>query len=313
MKYRLLITALILALSVVACESDSTDDAENSEKTSEESEQTDDEADTKGTLTFAFQPQENPEGLELDTERFAEFVGERTGYDVEVFLPTNYAAVVEALRSGNADVAYFSGLPYLHAHNEAGVELLVVEARDGDPFYYSQWYALADSDIDELADLEGRSIAFTSPSSTSGFLFPMAELIDQGLVEAKGDPKDFFENVTYAGGYEQALMALVNGRVEGAAASDYALSTYLSEEDQAKLKVIARQGPVPTHGLAVHPDVDEETKTAIRDALLALNEEEHQELLESVYGAEELVERTHDEHVSALEHATEVVDIESSL
>jgi phosphonate transport system substrate-binding protein len=302
MSLRFLMAILIVALSLVAC--DSSDSGDRAE---------DDKSGPVGTLTFAFQPQENPDGLQLDVERFAEFVGERTNHDVEVFLPTNYASVVEALRSGNADVAYFSGLPYLHAHEKAGAQLLVVEERDGNPYYYSQWYALADSDIEELSDLEGRSIAFTSPSSTSGFLFPLAEVIDQGLLARGGDPQSFFDNVLYAGGYQQALMALVNGRVEAAAASDYALQTYLSEEEQAKLKVIARQGPVPTHGLAIHPDIDAELKEAIRDALLELNEEEHRELLTSVYGAEKLVVQDHDEHVSALRHAYELVDLDSTL
>ena len=302
MPLRLLLATLVVTLALVACDSDESSDRA-----------TDDNSQPVGTLTFAFQPQENPDGLQLDVERFAEFIGERTNHEVEVFLPTNYASVVEALRSGNADIAYFSGLPYLHAHEKAGVELLVVEERDGNPFYYSQWYALADSDIEELSDLEGRSIAFTSPSSTSGFLFPLAEVIDQGLLEKGGDPQAFFDTVLYAGGYQQALMALVHGRVEAAAASDYALQTYLSEEDQARLKVIARQGPVPTHGLAIHPDIDDELKEAIRDALLELNEEEHRDLLTSVYGAEKLVVQDHEEHVSALRRAYELVDLDSTL
>ena len=85
-------------------------------------------------LIFAFQPQENPEGLQLNGKKLAEFMEKETGIKCEIFVPTSYAAVVEALRGNNAHVAYFSGWPYLIAHNTAGVELLVAEERDGKPF-----------------------------------------------------------------------------------------------------------------------------------------------------------------------------------
>lgn len=294
-----LIALSLTALMVTGCDSDADGDEAVDEDPVE--------------LSFAFQPQENPEGLQLDAEQLGAFITEQTGYDVEIYLPTSYAAVVEALRSENADVAYFSGLPYMMAHDMAGAELLVVEERDGQPFYYSQWYALEDSDIDSLDDLQDRSIAFTSHSSTSGFLFPMAEVIEQGLVEEGGEPGDFFGDVVYAGGYQQALQSLVNNQVEAAAASDYALETYLSEEERERIKVIAEQGPVPTHGLAIRGDLDDEIKETVRQALLELNSEEHTELLRSVYGAERLVEVDHDDHVDALQRAYELVDLDNDI
>lgn len=300
--------AVFAALALVFTGCDTSEESDDSE-TAKSAEEDEEEA---RTLTFAFQPQENPEGLQLEADKFAEYISEETGYEVEVYLPTTYASVVEALRSENADVAYFSGLPYLTAHNEADVELLVVEERDGNPHYYSQWYVGADSDIEELADLEERPIAFTSPSSTSGFLFPMAKVIDEGLVEEKGDPKSFFGEVIYAGGYEQALLALVNGQVDAAAASDYAFDLYLDEEQQEQIRVLTRQGPVPTHGLAIRSELPDEVKDKVREALLKLNDEENRELLDSVYGAEKLVERSHEDHVSALDHARSVVDFDTS-
>ena len=76
-------------------------------------------------LVFAFQPQENPEALTPNAKKLAEYLGTKIGIKSNVFMPTSYAAVVEALRSKNADVAYFSGWPYLIAHNTADVELLI--------------------------------------------------------------------------------------------------------------------------------------------------------------------------------------------
>lgn len=304
----LLLVGALVALA--GCEKKEEATGESAEATEEAAaeETTDQEEEAEvEELVFAFQPQANPEAITPDAEKLAEHLSKEIGVDAKVFMPTNYAGVVEALRAGNADVAYFSGWPYLVAHNEAGAELVVVEERDGQPFYYSQWYALKDGDINSLADLKGKDIAFTSPTSTSGYLFPLAKVIEEDLVEKQGDPKDFFGEVLYAGGYEQALKALVNGKVAAAAASDYAFDRYLNDEERAKLKVLTKQGPVPTHGIAVRGELSDEMTEKIKNALLTLNEPENKELLESVYGAEKLVARTHDEHVGALSKALELV------
>ncbi len=258
-------------------------------------------------LIFAFQPQENPEGMEPSTKKLAEYLSAQIGIPCEVFLPTSYAAVVEALRSENADVAYFSGWPYLIAHNTADVELLVAEERSGKPFYYSQWFVAKDSAYQSLGDLKGKPISFTSPTSTSGYLFPLAKVIEEGHLKTGQDPREFFSDVLYAGGYEASLKALSNGKVEAAAASDYALARYLTPEEQAKIRVLTSQGPAPTHGIAARKALPQEVRDKIKAALLTLNEPEHQGLLKSVYGAERLIERGHDEHVGPLDKAQQLV------
>jgi phosphonate transport system substrate-binding protein len=257
------------------------------------------------TLTFAFQPQENPEKLQLNAKALTEFLSRELGQPVKIYLPTDYAAVVEALRGGHAHVAYFSAWPYLLAHHLAGAEVILAEERDGQTFYFSQWYARADGGPATLADAKDKRAAFTAPSSTSGYLFPYAKLVDEKLVAPKGDPKKFFSQVLFAGGYEQALKALVNDQVDVAAASDYALARFLSPEQQAQVKVIAKQGPVPTHCLAVKSTLSPALTGKIRAALLKLNEPAHKDLLKSVYGAQKLVPVTHADHVGALAKALE--------
>lgn len=258
-------------------------------------------------LVFAFQPQANPESISPDAKKLGDFLSEQIGVDVEIYLPTTYAGVVEALRSGNADVAYFSGWPYLVASKKANAQLLVAEVRNGNPFYHSHWYVLKDSDYQSLSDLEGKKASFTSPTSTSGYLFPVAKLIEQGALEKEGDPKDFFSEIIYAGGYQQSIRALLEGQVDAAAASGYALDLYFDEEQKSKIRTLTKQGPVPTHGVAVRGGVPDEIKTKIKRALLSLNKDKNKSLLKSVYGAEQFVEREHGEHVGPLQKALDLI------
>lgn len=270
-------------------------------------------ADDPRELVVAFQPQENPEKLQLNARAMTAFLSKEIGMPVKVYLPTDYAAVVEALRAGHAHVAYFSAWPYMLAHKLAGADLIAAEERGGQTFYYSQWYTRNDSGIESLKDARGRKAAFTAPSSTSGYLFPLAKLVEEGLIGKRGNPMTHFSQVTFAGGYEQALKALVNKQVDVAAASDYALSRYLKPEEQARVKVIARQGPVPTHCIAAKNSLSQPLREKVRAALLKLNEPGHKDLLKSVYGAEKLVASTHDQHVAALTKALELTGLDYPL
>jgi phosphonate transport system substrate-binding protein len=233
-------------------------------------------------------------------------LSEKLGIEVKVHLPTHYAAVIEAMRFGHADAAYFSARPYLMAHEAAGAEALVAEVRtNGETFYYSQWYALKDSGIKTLADAKGKTGAFTSPTSTSGYLYPMAKLVKDGHIEKGGKPDDFFSRHVFAGGYEQALRALLAGQADVAAASDYALEKYLTPEERERIVVISRQGPVPSHLIAVRDDLPQNLKDKLRDTLLNMDPK----TLKEVYGAEKFKAVTHEEHVAALDEALELTGI----
>jgi phosphonate transport system substrate-binding protein len=263
-------------------------------------------------LVMAFQPQEDVTKLEPNAMQLVKYLEGRVGCEVRHYMPTDYTAVVEALRGKQADIAYFSAWPCALAETMADVEVFAAEKRTEGPFYWSQWYVLADSPYRSLADLKGKKVAFTSQTSTSGFLFPYAKLIEEGVLPPRGDPKSVFADVLFAGGYEQALKALVAGQVEAAAASDYAFPRYLKPEEQARVRVIAKQGPVPSHCLAYRKALPEATKAKIREAFLALNEEANRELLKKVYGAEGLV-AVDGNHLAGLKKALEQTGVATAI
>jgi phosphonate transport system substrate-binding protein len=303
MRYDFGRVSMVLCVAAALALAPGCDKSESSEDTKAAATETEEQEQKIEKLIFAFQPQANPQGLSPNVDKLSKYLGDQIGVETKVFLPQTYAAVVEALRAKNADVAYFSGWPYLIAHREANAEILVAEVREGNPYYYSHWYVRSGSGVEELADLRGKDASFTSPTSTSGYLFPTAKLVEEGLLESGEDPAKFFGNVIFAGGYQQSLMALVNGKVDAAAASNYAFDLYLSDEQKEQVETLTRQGPVPTHCVAVRGGLPDDLKEKIREALLSLNEPENRELLESVYGAEKFVPRTHEEHVTALEKA----------
>ncbi len=253
-------------------------------------------------LVFAFQPQKDPAGIKAAADRMAAALARKLGRPVEVLIPLAYSATVQALVSRRADVAWVSSLPFLLAQRDGGAELLLAEVRT-DPSgrrrtdYDSVFVVPADSPLRTMEDLKRNAkslrMAFTSNTSTSGFVFPYARLVREGLLRKGQPPEEAFRSVAYAGGYTQALEQLLAGRADVAAVSDYTVegprrTAYLPEERQKQLRILARTPGVPTHVVAVRGGMDPRTRAAIRTALLELARSDPA-LLSDVYGASGLV------------------------
>lgn len=257
------------------------------------------------TLTIAYLPQENPEALLPKAEAISKHLSKKLGMPVKTYVPIDYEAVIEALRAGHAQVAFISSWPYILANQMADAWIIAGELRGGSNFYFSQYYARKDRGINTLADLRGKTVAFSSPTSGSAYLFPIAKLVEEGLIKNGDEANRFFKGIMFSGGYEQSLKALARGEVDAAGAADHAFNQYLTPEEQGKIKVISRQGPVPVHGVAVKGNLPHELVARIQRAILDLNEPENQPLLK-LYGAEGYTAVTHDLYSASVRKAIEL-------
>jgi len=240
-------------------------------------------AQEEAALTLAFIPQENPDKLLGDIEAITAWLSERIGVPVDGFVTFDHAAAVEALRNGDADVSFMGALPFVLAEAEVGAEALLSEVYRGAPTYRGRVFVRRDSGIATLADLRGRDIAFADPISESGYLFPLDEFVQAGLIADAGAAETFFGSVFFAGGYQQAMQAMAGGLVDAAAASQYA-DLLLTPDQQAEVVWIAESEPIPSHVVIARPGLDPALKQAFIAAMLALNEPENRALLAYVYG-----------------------------
>ncbi len=266
------------------------------------------------TLVFSFQKQKNPDEIQATAKTVAEFLTAKLGKKVEVLVPTSYGTTAQGLISKKVHVAYMDSLPYLLASSETELEIAVVEKRKERTEYDSLIVVAKDSPIKTIADLKGKSIAFTSQTSTSGFLFPYAKLIQDKAIKKADDLKVFFSEIVYAGGYDKALLAVATGQTDAAAFSDYAFEgpkadIYGSAENRAKLRVLARIPGVPTHLVTTSKSLSPELRKKIREALLDLGKEKP-ELLASVYGSTGLIKPVAANHVAKTKAALKATNLE---
>jgi phosphonate transport system substrate-binding protein len=256
------------------------------------------------TLVVSFIPLANPEKLAPQAEAIADYLSEKLGLPVDVLVPTEYAPVVEALRSGRAHVAFVGTLAAAMAYRLADAYPILMEIQRGQPFYHSQYYVRAESEIRSLADLAGKAVAYTSPTGGSGFVFPVSMLVDEGLLAPGGDPKGFFREVVFAGGDELVLKAVLRGDVDAGATSDYALDLVLRPDEREQLRAIARI-QVPGHQVVVNGSLPHSLVARIQSALLELGTPANRSLLKAVYGADGFVPAT----LAALEPVVRAAEV----
>ena len=258
------------------------------------------------TITIGFIPVEKADELTPKAQALEQFLENKLGVDVELVVPTNYETIIEGMRFGHIDAAFMDTGPAWITHQRTGAEVVLAELVAGKVNYQATIWALAENDsINSLEDTVGKRVAFTSITGSSGFVRPMGTLVTEGHIQIEGDDivalqsalAENFESYTFAGGYKAALQLLLNGNVDVAFASDIAPKKYLNLEDQAKLRQVATIGPVPSHVFMVNADMSKSTRDALVDALIELNYDENNYILQNLYGAEALVPTTTTMHI----------------
>jgi len=136
------------------------------------------------TLIFAYTPVEDPAVYKEAWSDFLTHLENETGKSVVFFPVQSNAAQIEAMRSGRLHIAGFNTGSNPLAVNCAGFNpFTIMASEDGNFGYEMEIITYPDSGIETPADIKGKQLAFTSPTSNSGFKAPSAILkADFGLV-----------------------------------------------------------------------------------------------------------------------------------
>ncbi|MDI1496342.1 MAG: Phosphonate ABC transporter, periplasmic phosphonate-binding protein [Cenarchaeum symbiont of Oopsacas minuta] len=258
-------------------------------------------------LTIGFIPIEKAQSVSAQASAFESYLETKmAGVDIMITIPTDYETIIEGMRFGHIDAAFMDTGPAWIAHERTGAEVILAEVINGKINYQATVWALADDDsIQEISDLVGKRVAFTSITGSSGFIRPMGTLVTEGYVEIKGNDiislektlDESFESHTFAGGYKGALTLLLNKNVDVAFGSDIAPQKYLKPQEQSKLRAVTTLGPVPSHVFVTSPNLPDSTIKSLTDALVDLNGMENNHILQDLYGAEALLPTTTEMHI----------------
>lgn len=240
-------------------------------------------------------PSTDAQAIIRDGEILAAYIEQQTGYKVCVDVPNYYITVVEALGTGRADVAIMNTFSYLLAHSKYGAKAhLRVARRHGELSYKGEFIVRADSGIDSLPQLNGKTIAYVDPSSTSGFIYPKEMLRQRGIKTRQE---------MFANGHNQVVIKVYQGDVDAGAVFYSPPDAITGEVLDArckvvtqypdvyeKVRIIALTDSIPNDPVVVRKNLDETIRRAIIDALLQFQStHEGKEALMTIAGIEGFV------------------------
>ncbi len=243
---------------------------------------------TLDKVVVALKPDKNPELMLQEKRALEAFLSGELGRPAEVVIPLSAATILEGLANGTIDLGYLSATDMVNARNRRTARVLLAgEFSDGRTAYDSYWVVKKDAPYRSIEDLRGRPVAFASKTSTSGFIIPLLDLRSRGLIGEDGDAEAFFGrgNLYFGLGYVSAIERVLAGDAEAAAVSYYVLDRdkHLTPEQRAQLRMLQKQGPVPSHVIAVRSSLKEADAEVLRRAFAALNAPERTALRDKLF------------------------------
>ncbi|MEJ7931191.1 putative selenate ABC transporter substrate-binding protein [Ramlibacter sp. AN1015] len=220
-----------------------------------------------GTLRVTAIPDESPTELARKAAPLMRYLEERLAMPVRFTPVTDYAAAVEALVNGQVDLAWFGGFTFVQAHHRSGGKVIPLVQRAEDESFRSV-FITADAGIRSLADLKGRTLAFGSPSSTSGHLMPRSFLLAAGI-----DPDRDLRRVAFSGAHDATVAAVASGKVSAGALNASVWEKLLSEGkvDPQKVRVFHTTPPYYDYNWSVHADMPAARREALARAFTELS------------------------------------------
>ncbi|MDD3517526.1 MAG: phosphate/phosphite/phosphonate ABC transporter substrate-binding protein [Chromatiales bacterium] len=219
-------------------------------------------------LKVALLPDENASELIKRNQPLKDYLEKTLGKKVELIVTTDYSSMIEAMRFGRLDLAYFGPLSYVLAKSKSDIEPFAAMVSGGKPTYRSVLIMNTSAGINGFADVKGRNVAYGDKASTSSHLIPKTVLARNGLMSGR----DYAEH--FVGAHDAVAMAVQNGHADVGGLSEKIWEHLLERKliDPNKVKVLGYSDEYPQYPWAMRSNLKPELKAQIRDAFVDIDD-----------------------------------------
>jgi phosphonate transport system substrate-binding protein len=253
----------LLGLSLAACEDRSTPAAEGAAAPAARPKGLDPEL-----LRVALLPDESPSTIIKNNQPLKEYLEKTLNKKVELIVTTDYSSMIEAMRNGRLELAYFGPLSYVLCKSKCDVEPFAALQKGGLTTYQSVVIGNSAAGIHSLEDIRGKRMAYGDPASTSSHLIPKSILAEKGLT-VKQDYEEHF-----AGNHDAVAKNVEQGNAQAGGLSKPIFDSLIERKiiDPTKVKVLAESKPYPQYPWTMRADLDQDLKARIRKSFLDLKD-----------------------------------------
>ena len=220
------------------------------------------------TLKVALLPDEDAATIIKKHHAFKNHLAISLNREIELVVTTDYSSMIEAMRHGRIDIAYFGPLSYVMAKSKSEIEAFAAKSKHGSPTYQALLIVNASKGIKSYADMQGVEIAYGDPASTSSHLIPKSMLVAGGLKAGDNYQEHFL------GAHDAVAMAVQRGHAAVGGLSKPIFESLVERGviDSSKVKVFAESKPFPQYPWAFRSNLDNDLKQRIKQAFYQLKD-----------------------------------------
>ena len=223
-------------------------------------------------IRVALLPDENAATIIQNAQPLRAHLERALSRQIELVVTTDYSSMIEAMRFGRIEIAYFGPFSYVLARSRAPqIEPFAVGIERGSPTYNSVVIATAGGPVRALEDIRGRPFGFGDQASTSAHLVPRAMILQRAQLAGGRDYR-----VVHLGTHDGVARAVQNGQVPAGALSKPILDNLVRRGtvDAARITEVTQSDPIPNYPMVMQGNLAEPLKALIRGAFLELRDPE---------------------------------------
>lgn len=208
-------------------------------------------------------------GTRADFVPLFKAITRQTGLQFDLRVGQSYAAVIEAMKARQIDIAWFGPVSYVQARAAGAAELLAVPVQSGNTVYYAGIFVPAQSALHTLDDLRGKRVAFGDVNSSSSFTYQVAMMLAAGI-----DPARDLAAVRITGSHAASLAALAEHQVDAACLSfdSFERAVNTGAVKAADFRVLLRSDPIPNPPMAMSTALPQALKARLREAFAEVHQ-----------------------------------------
>jgi phosphonate transport system substrate-binding protein len=221
-------------------------------------------------INFGFISTESSQNLKDQWQPILDALSQKLGVKVNAFFASDYAGIIEGMRFGKVQVAWFGNESAMQAVDRSNGEVFAHKVNaDGTQGYYSLVGVPKDSQIKNLDDLlknaKSMSFGMGDPNSTSGFLVPSYYIFGKNNIEAK----TAFKAVRISN-HEANILAVANKQIDAAVFASDTMDRMTARlpEVAEKVRIVWKSPLIASDPLVWRKDVPEATKAKIKEFFL---------------------------------------------
>ena len=227
------------------------------------------DADPK-TLKVALLPDENASTVIKNNQPLKTYLEQSLDKKVKLIVTTDYSSMIEAMRHGRIDLAYFGPLSYVMAKSKSDIEAFAAIVKKGSATYQGVIIGNAAAGVQSLADVKGKDMAYGDPASTSSHLIPKSILAAAGLKHG-ADYKEHF-----LGAHDAVALTVQNGKAQAGGLSRPIFESLVEKGviKTQKVNVLTYSKPFPQYPWTMRSDLKPELKEKIKKAFYSAKDQQ---------------------------------------